>query len=129
MRIVHGSRPGPDGHPKTGARESRPMDGVPAAVASWNSAPKPIGSIREEFGRRNTARQMAAMQGSENPRDDRGRDRVRTGGSLHDNFVRQVQELLDKSDISEEDRRTILANMSCPCCGGGAASVNIKLGD
>ena len=73
------------------------------------------------------------MRNSENTRDDRGddrgHDRVQTGGSLHDNFVRQVQELLDKSDISEEDRRTILANMSCPCCGGGAASVNIKLGD
>ncbi|MDE0537348.1 MAG: hypothetical protein OXH94_01305 [Rhodospirillales bacterium] len=114
---------------KTGAGEFRPMDGAPPAVAAWNAAPKPIGSIREEFGRRNTARQRAAMRNSENPRGDRGHDRVQTGGSLHDNFVRQVQELLDKSDISEEDRRTILANMSCPCCGGGAASVNIKLGD
>ncbi len=72
---------------------------------------------------------MAAMQSSENPRGGQAHDRVQTGGSLHDNFVRQVQELLDKSDISEEDRRIILANMSCPCCGGSAASVNIKLGD
>ena len=105
------------------------MDDVPTTVASWNTAPKPIVSIREEIDRQNTARQKAAMQSSENPRDDREHDRVQTGGSLHDNFVRQVQELLDKSDISEEDRRTILANMSCPCCGGSAASVNIKLGD
>ena len=105
------------------------MDDVPAAVAAWNTAPKPIGSIREVFERQSVAHQMAAMQSSENPRDDREHDRVQMGGSLHDNFVRQVQELLDKSDISEEDRRTILANMSCPCCGGSAASVNIKLGD
>ena len=56
-------------------------------------------------------------------------ERVQTGGSIHDNFMREVQALLDKSDVREEDRRHILANMSCPCCGGSAGSLNIKLGE
>ena len=56
-------------------------------------------------------------------------DRVETGGSLHENFVRQVQELLDQNKVSEKDRYQILANMSCPCCGGSGASLNIQLED
>ncbi len=56
-------------------------------------------------------------------------ERVQTGGSFHDIFIRVVLALLDKSDVREEDRRHILANMSCPCCGGSAGSLNIKLGE
>lgn len=51
------------------------------------------------------------------------------GGSVHDAFFRQVQSLIAKADISEEDRQRILINMSCPCCGGFAPAITVKLGD
>jgi hypothetical protein len=50
-------------------------------------------------------------------------DRIFTGGSLHDVFHREVQKLLDTTDVSEEDRQRILTGMVCPCCGGGASVV------
>jgi hypothetical protein len=57
------------------------------------------------------------------------RDRVVTGGSLHDHFQRQIQELLADKGISAEDRQRILTTMSCPCCGGSGASFTVKLKD
>lgn len=60
--------------------------------------------------------------------DESWRDRVRIGtGSMHDGFEAQIRTLLDGADVSEEDRQKILTNMSCPCCGGSAASMTIKL--
>jgi hypothetical protein len=56
-------------------------------------------------------------------------ERVSLGGSLHDNFVRQVQDMLAEEDLTDEERQTIMTNMSCPCCGGSASSLNIKLKD
>ena len=54
-------------------------------------------------------------------------ERVVFGGSIHSNFLVQVQDLVAESDLSEEDRQKILAHMSCPCCGGNGASFTIKL--
>jgi len=45
------------------------------------------------------------------------------GGSLHEVFQREVQKLLNETDMSEEDRQRILTGMVCPCCGGGASVV------
>jgi len=56
--------------------------------------------------------------------DDREAEaRVIVGGSLHETFQREVQKLLDTTDLSEEDRQRILTGMVCPCCGGGASVV------
>ena len=55
-------------------------------------------------------------------------ERVFFGGSLHTNFLQQIEELMANSNVGEEDREKILANMSCPCCGGGAASFILELG-
>lgn len=52
-----------------------------------------------------------------------GHPRVTTGSSLHEAFQREVQKLLDATDMSEEDRQRILTGMVCPCCGGGASVV------
>ena len=49
--------------------------------------------------------------------------RVITGGSLHEIFQREVQKLLNDTEMSEEDRQRILTGMVCPCCGGGASVV------
>jgi len=64
-----------------------------------------------------------------NAADEALETRVVFGGSIHTNFLQQVQDLIAEADLSEEDRQKILINMSCPCCGGSGASFTIKLGE
>jgi hypothetical protein len=47
--------------------------------------------------------------------------------SLHDLFQRQTLEMLDRSDLSEEQKQSILVAMNCPCCGGSGLSFTMKL--
>jgi hypothetical protein len=47
--------------------------------------------------------------------------------SLHQLFDQQSRALLDRSDLSEEQKQNILVAMSCPCCGAGAMSYTAKL--
>jgi hypothetical protein len=47
--------------------------------------------------------------------------------SLHELFQRQTATMLDRADLSEEQRQSILIGMSCPCCGGGGFSFTAKL--
>jgi hypothetical protein len=47
--------------------------------------------------------------------------------SLHDLFQRQTMEMLDRSDLSEEQKQSILVAMNCPCCGGSGLSFTMKL--
>ena len=47
--------------------------------------------------------------------------------SLHDLFNRQVMQMLDRTDLGEEQKQAILIGMSCPCCGGAAMSYTAKL--
>jgi hypothetical protein len=47
--------------------------------------------------------------------------------ALHDLFQQQADAILDKADISEEQRQSILVAMSCPCCGAGGMSLTVKL--
>jgi hypothetical protein len=54
-------------------------------------------------------------------------ERVVFGGSIHSNFLEQVQELIVEAGLTAEDRQKILNNLSCPCCGGNGASFTIKL--
>jgi hypothetical protein len=49
------------------------------------------------------------------------------GLSLHELFDRQVREMLDRTDLGEEQKQAILIGMSCPCCGGAAMSYTAKL--
>jgi hypothetical protein len=46
---------------------------------------------------------------------------------LHDLFEQQTAEILDRADLDEEQRQSILLAMSCPCCGGGGPSLSFKL--
>ena len=60
------------------------------------------------------------------PASDDGRSQ--TGGvSLHDLFAQQTRAMLDRSDLDEEEKQSILVAMSCPCCGAGALSFTAKL--
>ena len=47
--------------------------------------------------------------------------------SLHALFEQQTRQLLDRSDLDEEQKQNILVAMSCPCCGAGAMSFTAKL--
>ena len=47
--------------------------------------------------------------------------------SLHELFAQQARTMLERSDLDEEQKQTILIAMSCPCCGAGAPSFTAKL--
>ena len=47
--------------------------------------------------------------------------------SLHELFSQQTREMLDRADLDEEQKQSILVAMSCPCCGAGGMSFTVKL--
>jgi hypothetical protein len=47
--------------------------------------------------------------------------------SLHVLFQQQTRQMLDRADLSEEQKQSILVAMSCPCCGAGGMSFTAKL--
>jgi hypothetical protein len=47
--------------------------------------------------------------------------------SLHDLFEQQARHWLERADVDEEQKQTILAALSCPCCGSGGMSFSVKL--
>ena len=50
-----------------------------------------------------------------------------TAWSLHDLFEQQARTMLDRADIDEEHKQSLLVAMSCPCCGPGGMSFVVKL--
>ncbi len=44
-------------------------------------------------------------------------------------FQRQIAGLLDRADLTEDQRQEILVAMNCPCCGSGGLSLSIKIKD
>jgi hypothetical protein len=46
---------------------------------------------------------------------------------LHDLFQQQVRTMLDRTDLDEEQKQSVLIAASCPCCGAGAMSFTVKL--
>ena len=50
-----------------------------------------------------------------------------SGLSLHDLFQQQTRQMLDRTDMDEDQKQTILLAMSCPCCGAGGLSFTAKL--
>jgi hypothetical protein len=47
--------------------------------------------------------------------------------TLHDLFQQQTAVMLDRADLSEEQKQSILIGMNCPCCGAGGFSFTAKL--
>jgi hypothetical protein len=47
--------------------------------------------------------------------------------SLHQLFEQQTRQMLDRTDLDEEQKQNILIAMSCPCCGAGAMSYTARL--
>jgi hypothetical protein len=50
-----------------------------------------------------------------------------SGLSLHELFGQQARAMLDRTDLNEEQKQSILVAMSCPCCGAGAMSFTARL--
>ena len=47
--------------------------------------------------------------------------------TLHDLFAEQTSTMLDRADLSDEQKQNLLIGMSCPCCGAGGFSFTAKL--
>jgi hypothetical protein len=47
--------------------------------------------------------------------------------SLHELFEQQAATMLERADIDEEERQSIMVAMACPCCGAGGMSFSVKL--
>jgi hypothetical protein len=55
-------------------------------------------------------------------------DRVLSSNlTLHELFQQQSARMLERADLSEEQKQAILIGMSCPCCGAGGFSFTAKL--
>ena len=52
---------------------------------------------------------------------------VTTNLPLHQLFEQQAARMLDRADLSEEQKQSILIGMTCPCCGAGGFSFTAKL--
>jgi hypothetical protein len=60
--------------------------------------------------------------------NDAPADDVQAGDfSLHALFQQQAMNLLERADMSEEDKQNVLVAMNCPCCGVGGLSYTVKL--
>lgn len=49
--------------------------------------------------------------------------------SIHDAFGQQIAEMLDRAELTEEQKQQILVALQCPCCGSGGLSISVKLKD
>ena len=47
--------------------------------------------------------------------------------TLHELFQRHAAAMVERADLSDEQKQSILIAMSCPCCGAGAMSFTAKL--
>ena len=46
--------------------------------------------------------------------------------TLHELFQRQTGAMLDRADLDDEQKQSILIALSCPCCGAGGMSFTAK---
>jgi hypothetical protein len=47
--------------------------------------------------------------------------------TLHELFQTQAAAMLERADLSDEQKQSILIAMACPCCGAGGFSFTAKL--
>jgi hypothetical protein len=54
--------------------------------------------------------------------------RIFTGDqALHELFREQAAAVLDDAEVGEEEKQSILAAMTCPCCGSGTISFSVSM--
>jgi hypothetical protein len=47
--------------------------------------------------------------------------------TLHQLFEQQTARMLERADLTDEQKQSLLIGMSCPCCGAGGFSFTAKL--
>jgi len=47
--------------------------------------------------------------------------------SLHELFQQQAMQMLERTDLDDEQKQNVLVAMSCPCCGAGGLSFTAKI--
>jgi hypothetical protein len=47
--------------------------------------------------------------------------------TLHELFQQQTSTMLERADLTDEQKQSLLIGMSCPCCGAGGFSFTAKL--
>lgn len=52
---------------------------------------------------------------------------VVTDMNVHQAMRQQILQILEDSDMSEEQKQQVLVAMSCPCCGGSGMALTIPL--
>ena len=50
-----------------------------------------------------------------------------TDMTMHEAILKQVQDVLENSDMTEAQKQQILVALACPCCGGSGMSLSIPL--
>ena|SRR5215469_4839387 len=94
--------------------------GAGKASAGGASKPKKPQSAARSAAAFSTANEVAG--------DVTGEDQlIASSLSLHELFQQQTRQILDRSDLEEEQKQHILVAMSCPCCGAGAMAFTAKL--
>ena len=81
------------------------------------------------MGKRKHPRRLAHAPEAPSTQEPSPDDQVIAAGnlSMHDLFQRQAMTILDRPDLSEEQKQEVLVAMACPCCGAGAVSYIVKL--
>jgi len=76
----------------------------------WSAAPAPSAGV--------------ASPPADTPADDRI---LISDLTLHDLFAQQTSAMLERADLTDEQKQSLLIGMSCPCCGAGGFSFTAKL--
>jgi hypothetical protein len=83
---------------------------------------------KRKLSPRDTKRAALAKSSTVADRDSSPDDQISYSSlSLHQLFEHQTRQMLDRADLDEEQKQSILVAMSCPCCGAGAMSYTVKL--
>jgi hypothetical protein len=99
-----------------------------ARKASAGGASKRKASKRKASKRKATSGTMRAAARVSSQSDVAIEDQLISSNlSLHELFQQQTRQILDRTDLAEEQKQHILVAMSCPCCGAGAMSYTAKL--
>jgi hypothetical protein len=83
-----------------------------------------MSKIRKKKPPRKAAAPPPAPAAPAAPDDDRI---MASNLTLHDLFQQQTGAMLERADLSDEQKQSILIAMSCPCCGAGGMSFTAKL--
>jgi hypothetical protein len=98
-----------------------------ARKASARGISKPKTSKRKTSGRMRAA-PAVSPQSDVSQSDLAVEDQlVSSSLSLHELFQQQTRQILDRTDLEEDQKQHILVAISCPCCGAGAMSFTAKL--